>query len=766
MSIYTTIPTWDNGTWTTTDFSTREDFKVFVTSLFKEPGKYDFGSTSLLFNEQAKKFHTDKVYCIAPVNSKDFFNYWGKIEDEYILSEKSKCRRGVIYKDKGKTFYLPRDYYFWINFLPIYDKENKKYDFPQVWDSQYHTALYELLAELNYKHVALLKKRQWGNSYFHMSKILNKFWFEDGVTLKIGASLKDYINEKGDWKFLNEYRNFLNKNTGWYRSCDPDKVLMWQQRQKISVGSKDAYKGNMSTITGTSFEKDPTASVGGAVEIFYHEEAGIAAKMATTYEYIRPALATGMITTGLFIAAGSVGDLDQCQPLKYLILNPDSSSIYSVETDLLDDKGTIGRTGLFIPEQWSMPPYIDKYGNSIILTPTEEQDKDILQNWKMLGLDMKDYRAGRGSLEAIKEQRAKWKLDGIEPATYQLRVSQKPINIYEAFAYRKDSPFPMSLVNKQIQRIEDKEYFIEYVDIERNTEGRLKMVSTNKWPITEFPIRKSMDDKTGVICVHERPIKETPDFGTYIASIDPVREGKVTSSDSLCSIYIYRTDSEVSKIQGHDIEHYLDRGKIVAWWCGRFDDITDTHERLENMLEIYNARAICEVNVSEFVTYLKNKKKQHWLITRSQLLSFTKDQKGVSETYQEYGWKNNSGTFQHLLAYGINFLKEKLDEETDQKTGKVYKTVYGIERIPDIMLLREMAEYQHEDKRNFDRLISYVALVTFVTLENADRGFRKRVEKIADLENPNKFAKFLMGDTRPKKPNPWSKPGGAFRNFR
>ena len=56
-----------------------------------------------------------------------------------------------------------------------------------------------------------------------------------------------------------------------------------------------------------SFEKDPTNGVGGPVKYFFHEEAGIAPKMDTTYGYIKPALKSGMITTGMFIAAGSVG---------------------------------------------------------------------------------------------------------------------------------------------------------------------------------------------------------------------------------------------------------------------------------------------------------------------------------------------------------------------------------------------------------------------------------------------------------------------------
>ena len=40
-----------------------------------------------------------------------------------------------------------------------------------------------------------------------------------------------------------------------------------------------------------------------------------------------------------------------------MILNPEANGILGVETNLMDDKGTIGIAGLFIPEQWSMPPF-------------------------------------------------------------------------------------------------------------------------------------------------------------------------------------------------------------------------------------------------------------------------------------------------------------------------------------------------------------------------------------------------------------------------
>ena len=90
-------------------------------------------------------------------------------------------------------------------------------------------ALYEVLAEMHQRHSAILKKRQIASSYFHMAKLLNQYWFEEGSICKIGASLKDYINDKGSWKFLDEYKSFLNVHTARYRTSNPEKVLLCQQ---------------------------------------------------------------------------------------------------------------------------------------------------------------------------------------------------------------------------------------------------------------------------------------------------------------------------------------------------------------------------------------------------------------------------------------------------------------------------------------------------------------------------------------------------------
>lgn len=705
------IPTYDAVTkeWSTTPFETKEEYVEFLWSVFKEPGKYEFDETSLIFNKEARAFNKTKVFCVAPFRSKDYVAYWD--------DQKLKCRRGVIYKNGKKVWFLTRDYYMWVNFLPIYNKEVARFTFPDVRDAQYHMALYEEIAKHSSKHAAILKKRQIASSYFHAGKMINMFYFEEGSVSKMAGSLKDYINEKGTWRFLEEYRNFLNTHTAWYRPCNPDKVLNWEQRIEVNQGGKKRDVGLKSVIFGLALEKDPTNGVGGPCTLFFHEEAGIAPKMNETIEYLLPAMKSGMTYTGMFVAAGSVGDLEQCEPLKEMIMNPIAKDVLAVETNLVNADGEIAKCGLFIPEQWSMIPCIDQYGNSQV----------------------------EKALEMIYEERLEWKKN-LKPEDYQLRISQKPINIEEAFAYRKVSKFPLHLVTKQVRRIEDGEYFREFVELQRDDSGKIIAKESRKLPISEFPISPKTVDKEGVIVVYERPVKD-PQFGTYYASIDPVSEGKTTTSDSLCSIFVYKTAQEVTKHKADGtIEQHIERDKIVAAWCGRFDDLNKTHERLEMIIEWYNAWTIVENNISLFIQYMISRRKQKYLVPKSQIL-FLKELSSNTNVYQEYGWRNVGTLFKtNLISYAIQFLEEELDTET-MTDGTIVKTTFGIERIPDIMLLKEMAAYR--EGLNVDRLVAFCALVAFAKVQESNRGYSKRVEREeGNLDKSNKNAKLRVSPFR------------------
>jgi hypothetical protein len=374
-----------------------------------------------------------------------------------------------------------------------------------------------------------------------------------------------------------------------------------------------------------------------------------------------------------------------------------------VVTNLIDDTGIVGESGLFIPEQWSMPPFIDSFGNSLV----EE------------------------ALAALNADFDKWKKE-LPPEKYQLRVSQRPRNIAEAFAYRKLSMFPQHLVAAQLSRIQEKEYAYEFINLERDANGKIVATLTNKLPISEFPISIKTDDKTGTLVVFERPDKDAA-WATYFGSIDPVSEGKTTTSESLCSIYIYKNPVEVTRHDGDKTETFIERDKIVACWTGRFDDINKTHERLEMIIEWYNAWTVIENNVSLFIQYMISKRKQRYLVPKDQIM-FLKDLGANRNVFQDYGWKNTSTLFKsNILSYLIEFLREEIDIET-KEDGTILKIKYGIERIPDPMVLKEMQAY--DGNINVDRLVALGALIAFAKVQQANRGYKKRVETLnqKDLE--------------------------------
>lgn len=701
--IYEHIPVWNNGVWELISFDSREEFaKVLEDEYFIEPGTYKLDQdTKDLFRSEAANFEKRGYYCNALEESIDFEQYWD--------FEKLKCRKGVFFYIGDRKYFLPRHYYFWINFTQIFDKIKKKSLFTTIWDTQIWLALYEWIAELKYKHAAVLKKRQFGSSFYHAARLINLLWFEEKVVLKMGASLDAYLTGvNGTWKYLQSYRSFLNKNTAWIREMNPGTVGEWKQNVEVTENGIKSEFGLGGTLQSISFQQSDTAGVGGATSEFFYEEAGIAPRMDKTLEFLLPAMEAGDLTTGFFVAAGTVGDLDQCKPLHGLIYKARQNNIYTIKNKWCNDAGVVMETGIFIPEQYSMPPFIDDFGNSLV-------DKAVAR---------------------LKELYAEWE-QNLAPDVCQIRKSQKPINMEVAFATRGESKFPTALVKSHKFQISEGAYPHELVKLERDVNGKIQIKNTTKSPILEFPVDKKALDKTGSIVMWERPI-ENPEFGTYYASVDPVSEGKTVSSESLCSIYIYKNPIQVTKRVDNKTINYVEGDKIVASWAGRFDDINDTHELLEMLIEIYNAWTLVEANVSLFIVHMIAQRKQKYLVPKNEMV-FLKEHGSNLSTFQEYGWKNTGTLFiNNLLPYLINSLKEKIYVETDEE-GNETKVVYGITRIPDIMAHEEMLAY--EPGVNVDRLISLAALIAFVKLQNANKGYKKRFETDEDkhLENSDKI---------------------------
>jgi hypothetical protein len=160
------------------------------------------------------------------------------------------------------------------------------------------------------------------------------------------------------------------------------------------------------------------------------------------------------------------------------------------------------------------------------------------------------------------------------------------------------------------------------------------------------------------------------------------------------------------------------------------------------MIEWYQAWTLVENNIGLFIQYMQFKRKQKYLVPSSQMV-LSKEIQQAKTQFQAYGWRKVSTLFKStMLSYLIEFVSEELDQETDAH-GKVYKTHYGISRIPDIMAMVEMEQYQ--PGLNVDRLVSLAALITFIKIQESNRGIKKRTEyeNESHLDNSEKFTKLI-----------------------
>jgi cell division protein ZapA (FtsZ GTPase activity inhibitor) len=727
----------DTGEWSYTEFETRKEKVLYVDKQVKYPGEYNLKYTHGYWNEQGIIWQKTKSYPVHLKKSIDFRKHWD--------FEKEKCyiEGFVIYKKPSENleFAVPGLMYWYLNYCPIEDKLKKKIDLPEIYDGDYHYFLYLLRCILRRKYGVVLKKRQSGYTLKNMAVLLNAIWFGDAAISKIFAYTESKV--KDSWKLMENYRNHINKYCGWKRGFDPGTKLDWTIRRKLNDGS---YVGNMSSAKGFTTKMDPTNGIGGNATVIFGEESGQNPTLDKSHEFVTSNVALGGLVTGLIIYSGAVGELDKAEPLKNFILKAKDNNFLTCPNNIEDDLEYGSEVGFFAPEWWNY------------VSGTDEDDEDNFGGEVKKYYDEWGNTDKIGAIAAIMFARETAKLK--KPESYRFYCSQRPLSIREAFAIRKDSKFPLNLIEAQERRILAKEYSLQNVELERGEDGKITYKNSSKTPISDFPIDPAIVDKTGVVVMHEPPIADPQFTKTYYASIDPVGEGKTVSSESLCTIYVYKNDMEVTRIRDGEISTFIEQGKLVAWWCGRFDDINKTYERLLMIMELYNAWTLIENNITGFIQYCIFKRKQKYLVPRDQII-FLQELGANATVFQDYGWKNSGILFKkHLLDYGIESLKEELDHIV-KENGDILKIIFGIERVTDIMLIKEMKEYH--DGLNVDRLVAFCALMAFVKLQQANKGMLKRMEKTEISEpktNPYKISKSafrFMGNNQ-------KRPGGSNRN--
>lgn len=702
--MFISIPEYNISTkkWGERKFDTKADYHAFVSSHFKFPGQYNLKETKVWY-ERRTFFEKSRIYCPFKPGTRDAIRFWE------FEKKKSFNLGGVIYLLDEQEYFIPGDYYFYLNYCPIYDKIENRQCFPSVWDSDLHTYIFLLLCRLEGLHFACLKKRQWGATYKFDEVLINSMWFGNHSLHKVFTFNSNQLT--GTWQYLENYRNHLNSHTAWRRPMEPGGFGEWiiRQRKKKETGDW-VWIGNHTQLKAFVTEKDPSSPVGGGGYVVFGDEAGKNPTLNLTHNYLLPVVQQGGYTTGLCIYSGAVGELDKCDPLKRYFYSPDSGRFKSV-TNIWDEEFYGQPCAFFVPTSWNYigrdgTKYFDENGNSFV----EE------------------------AVAAILKEREELKAK-TTPEDYQLYISQNPLTPGEAFDVRKESIFPQAIISRHITRLDkNPDAQGKPIELYYDADGKVKFRFSSRSPISVFPLTKADISGKGInregCVVMWEPPDDTLPFGTYWAGVDPVEEQQSNTSESLCCIYIVKAATEKVRVVENKREVKNYSWKICACWIGRYDDPKKNHETCEMLQELYNARAIIEVNVDSYVKYMLGRKKLKHLVPTDEIKFRPEIGVVKNKTTYKWGFKTNADVKNIIIQNLIEVMKEEIDTVT-MSNGKELRKVYGVERFSDKMFLKECLLY--DGKINTDRIIALGSVLSHLLVLEKSGYVAKQGEAVEPI---------------------------------
>lgn len=505
------------------------------------------------------------------------------------------------------------------------------------------------------------------NSLYHVSRLARKLWFYQKANLKILGYEEAYLD--GEWTILSDYRNHLNENTGWYRNFSPDESFNWIQQIEVSSGiieKKKTYKGNKSRIRASITKRNISKGVGGAASEIYCTEAGIFRNLKKVKEYVDPNIKMGGVKTGLFCAAGAVGELDDAADLMEFCFNPKAYNIRSVKDVFSGSEDDIG---FFFPDEWNYI-YKDEKSGQIVKCYDKHGNSDLSKAREFLDKE---------------EQLMKNK----DEMSYKLWKSQHPRTLQEAFDQREDNPFPtQELRELEFKLLQQKDIIVKF---ERDHTGKLTYKFDKSVPVDKIKPRPN-DDNRGAVIIKEFP-PDKPPFGLFYAGVDPIYNLDTSTSTSLMSITVW--------IGWHERDGKICEPYPVATYTGRHKKVTDTYEICLSLIEFYNARTAVESNVKDFIEWMIKQKASRYLMRRKEL-TVINEMMPNSTIRDEIGFRMEGEFKKRCIEKLVTWLTTPVATSFDMETGES-EEVYNTQKLWDKMFVKEMLRYS--PKLNTDRLV-------------------------------------------------------------
>ena len=264
------------------------------------------------FRQAAIFFEEHGCYTLAPMGTTDYNKYWEQ--------ETDRCLNGYTAPDgEGITGFN----YFYLNYSPIMALKETEYTdregnlrkrrerilkFPSFWDYDYYYFCAIEQAEVEGKHMAVLKCRQRGYSFKGASMLVRNYMLIPGSKNFAVASEQKFLIGDGLLTKAWQIMDFLDKHTAWAKqrlvSTRMERVSGYKITDEFG---KQTEQGYLSSIVGITLKNDPERIRGTRGKLVLWEEGGKFPSLLDAWRIEQPSVETDDgVAFGTMIAFGCV----------------------------------------------------------------------------------------------------------------------------------------------------------------------------------------------------------------------------------------------------------------------------------------------------------------------------------------------------------------------------------------------------------------------------------------------------------------------------
>jgi len=447
------------------------------------------------FRKPAIFFEKHGVYTFAPPGTSEYIRYWSE--------EMERCQYGYTADDGD---YITGYFYFYLNYSRIIvvkdvsikmrngltkHKKERVESFPLFWD--YDRAYYDSveLAEVNGRHLAVIKARGKGYSFKGGSMLARNFYmFRDSVSYAI-ASETEFLTKDGLLSKAWDMMDFIDNNTAWYKKRQVKNSSTHKRASFIeNINGVPVEQGYKSEIIGISLKNDPQKARGKRGKLILFEEAGKFPNLKTAWQVARPSVEQDGNAFGLMISYGTGGTTEaDYTGLKDLFYEPEAYNCLPIK-NIWDDGEQDRPCGFFVPQSANTEQFMDSDGNT-------------------------DFEK---SADFILTEREKIIANASDRTTIDRHICEQPLTPGEATLNISTNMFPKKDLIHHLATIRNSQTLrgLKQVgSLYYDKNGKVKFEQNPKLKdLTKYRLQVG-DSKEGAVVIWEHPV-DNPPWGLYI----------------------------------------------------------------------------------------------------------------------------------------------------------------------------------------------------------------------------------------------------------